>query len=123
MVLKLLLYNVFVFFRCGSWKFRTLSVQDFFGNEACLVSVFCITVNIIRKEKELEHQEDDGKLDEDDSPQRLAQGHRPETIVIEMENPGQQSLFHRLHIRFHQVFILFLLHKHSFLKKSAANLQ
>ena len=88
MVLKLLLYNVFVFFRCGSWKFRTLSVQDFFGNEACLVSVFCITVNIIRKEKELEHQEDDGKLDEDDGPERLAQGHRPETIVIEMENPG-----------------------------------
>ena len=88
MVLKLLLYNVFVFFRCGSWEFRTLSVQDFLGNEASLVSVFCITVNIIRKEEELEHQEDDGKLDEDDSPERLAQGHRPETIVIEMENPG-----------------------------------
>ena len=88
MVLELLLYNVFVFFRCGSWKFRVLSVQDFLGYEARLVSVFCITVNIIRKEKELEHQEDDGKLDEDDSPERLAQGHRPETIVIEMENPG-----------------------------------
>ena len=76
-----------------------------------------------RKEKELEHQEDDGKLDEDDCPERLAQGHRPETIVIEMENPGQQSLFQRFYIRFHQVFILFLLHKHSFFKKSAANLQ
>ena len=84
----MLLYNVFVFFRYGSWKFRVLSVQDFLGNEASLVSVFYITVNIIRKEKELEHQEDDGKFDEDDSPERLAQGHRPETIVIEMENPG-----------------------------------
>ena len=69
-------------------KFRVLSVQNFLGYEACLVSVFGITVNIIRKEKELEHQEDDGKLDEDDGPERLAQGHRPETIVIEMENPG-----------------------------------
>ena len=69
-------------------KSRVLSVENFFGNEASLVSVLCITVNIIRKEKELEHQEDDGKLDEDDSPERLAQGHRPETIVIEMENPG-----------------------------------
>ena len=65
-----------------------LSVEYFLGNKASLVSVFCITVNIIRKEEELEHQEDDGKLDEDDSPERLAQGHRPETIVIEMENPG-----------------------------------
>ena len=69
-------------------KSRALSVQNFLGYEASLVSVFCITVNIIRKEKELEHQEDDGKLDEDDGPERLAQGHRPETIVIEMENPG-----------------------------------
>ena len=69
-------------------KFRVLSVQNFLGYEASLVSVLCITVNIIRKEKELEHQEDDGKFDEDDSPERLAQGHRPETIVIEMENPG-----------------------------------
>ena len=84
----MLLYNVFVFFRYGSWKFRVLSVQDFLGNEASLVSVFCITVNIIRKEEELEHQEDDGKLDEDDGPERLAQGHLPETIVIEMEYLG-----------------------------------
>ena len=76
------------FFRCGSWEFRTLSVQDFLGNKASLVSVFCITVNIIRKEEELEYQEDDGKLDEDDSPERLAKGHLPETIVIEMEYLG-----------------------------------
>ena len=66
-------------------KFRVLSVQNFLGYEACLVSVLCITVNIIRKEEELEHQEDDGKLDEDDGPERLAQGHRPEAIIIEME--------------------------------------
>ena len=95
-------------------KSRVLSVQNFLGYEACLVSVLGIRIDKIRKEKELEYQEDDGKLDEDDCPERLAQGHRPETIVIEMEDPGQQSFFHRLHIRFHQVFILFLLHKHSF---------
>jgi hypothetical protein len=104
-------------------KFRALSVEDFLGYEASLVSVLCIRIDKIWKEKELEYQEDDGKLDKDDGPERLAQGHLPETIVIEMENPGQQSLFHRFYIRFHQVFILFLLHKHSFLKKSAANLQ
>lgn len=69
-------------------KFRVLSVQDFLGNKASLVSVLCITVNIIRKEEELEHQEDDGKLDEDDGPERLAQGHRPEAIIIEMEYLG-----------------------------------
>lgn len=93
-------------------KFRVLSVQNFLGNEASLVSVLGIRIDKIRKEKELEHQEDDGKLDEDDCPERLAQGHRPETIVIEMENPGQQSLFH-----------FFLLHNHSFFLISAANLQ
>ena len=93
-------------------KSRTLSVQNFLGNEASLVSVLGIRIDKIRKEEELEHQEDDGKLDEDDSPQRLAQGHRPETIVIEMENPGQQSLLH-----------FFLLHNHSFFLISAANLQ
>ena len=69
-------------------EFRALSFQDFLGDKASLVSIFCITVNIIRKEEELEHQEDDGKLDEDDSPERLAQGHRPETIIIEMEYLG-----------------------------------
>ena len=93
-------------------KSRVLSVQNFLGYEASLVSVLGIRIDKIRKEEELEHQEDDGKLDEDDSPQRLAQGHRPETIVIEMENPGQQSLLH-----------FFLLHNHSFFLISAANLQ
>ena len=69
-------------------KSRVLSVENFLGYEASLVSVLCIRIDKIWKEKELEHQEDDSKLDEDDSPERLAQGHRPETIVIEMENPG-----------------------------------
>ena len=93
-------------------KSRVLSAQNFLGNEASLVSVLGIRIDKIWKEKELEHQEDDGKLDEDDCPKRLAQGHRPETIVIEMENPGQQSLLH-----------FFLLHNHSFFLISAANLQ
>ena len=69
-------------------KSRVLSVENFLGNEASLVSVLGIRIDKIWKEEEFEHQEDDGKLDEDDCPERLAQGHRPETIVIEMENPG-----------------------------------
>ena len=85
---------------------QSLICSEFLGNEAnCLVSVLGIRIDKIWKEKELEHQEDDGKLDEDDGPERLAQGHRPETIVIEMENPGQQSFF----IGFTSVFIRFLL--------------
>ena len=69
-------------------KSRALSVQNFLGYEASLVSVLGIRIDKIRKEEELEHQEDDGKLDENDSPERLAQRHRPETIVIEMEYLG-----------------------------------
>ena len=49
--------------------FRVLSVQNFLGNEASLVSVLGIRIDKIWKEKELEHQEDDGKLDENDSPE------------------------------------------------------
>ena len=69
-------------------KSRTLSVQNFLGNEASLVSILCIRIDKIRKEEEFEHQEDDGKFDEDDGPERLAQGHRPEAIIIEMEYLG-----------------------------------
>ena len=69
-------------------EYSFLSVEYFLGYEAGLVSILCICIDKIRKEEELEHQEDDGKLDEDDGPERLAQGHRPETIVIEMEYPG-----------------------------------
>ncbi len=69
-------------------KSRVLSVENLLGYEACLVSILCICIDKIRKEEELEHQEDDGKLDEDDGPERLAQGHHPETIIIEMEYLG-----------------------------------
>ena len=69
-------------------KSRALSVQNFLGYEASLVSVLGICIDKVRKEEELEHQENDGKLDEDDGPERLAQGHCPETIVIEMEYLG-----------------------------------
>ncbi len=69
-------------------KSRVLSVENFFGYEASLVSVLGIRIDKIRKEEELKHQEDDGKLDEDDGPERLAQGHRPEAIIIEMEYLG-----------------------------------
>ena len=97
MVLKLLLYNVFVFIYYlflsiisdnMGLKSRVLSVENLLGYESSLVSILCICIDKIRKEEELEHQEDDGKLDEDDGPERLAQGHLPETIVIEMEYLG-----------------------------------
>ena len=69
-------------------KSSVLSVENFLGYESSLVSILCICIDKVRKEEELEHQEDDGKLDEDDGPERLAQGHRPETIIIEMEYLG-----------------------------------
>ena len=69
-------------------EFFFLSVENFLEYEAGLVSILCICIDKIRKEEEFEHQEDDGKLDEDDGPERLAQGHLPETIVIEMEYLG-----------------------------------
>ena len=69
-------------------KSRVLSVENLLGYEDSLVSILCICIDKVRKEKELEHQEDDGKLDEDDGPERLAQGHRPEAIIIEMEYLG-----------------------------------
>lgn len=82
------MFLYFIYFDGRRLNYSFLSVENFLGYEARLVSVLGIRIDKIWKEKELEHQEDDGKFDEDDSPERLAQGHRPETIVIEMENPG-----------------------------------
>ena len=84
------IYYLFLSMRSDNMglKSRVLSVENFLGYEASLVSILCVCINKIRKEEEFEHQEDDGKLDEDDGPERLAQGHRPETIIIEMEYLG-----------------------------------
>ena len=80
---------MYSFYFDGRWlEYSFLSVENFLEYEASLVSILCICIDKIRKEEEFEHQEDDGKLDEDDGPERLAQGHLPETIVIEMEYLG-----------------------------------
>jgi len=41
----------------------------------------------IRKEEYLEDGKHDEKLDENNRPQRLAEAHVPETVVIEIEGP------------------------------------
>jgi len=62
-----------------------LSVEHLAGNELSLVAFGVFAFYIVRKEKQLEHEKNDGKLDEDDGPKRFAQCHRPKSIVVEME--------------------------------------
>ena len=40
----------------------------------------------VGEEKHLQHSKDDKQLDEDDGPERFAQFHRPESIVIQIED-------------------------------------
>ena len=47
----------------------------------------------IREKEEFQHHKDDEELDEDDRPERLAQRHVAETIVVKIENPIQETVF------------------------------
>jgi hypothetical protein len=45
----------------------------------------------VRKEEELQDDENDKKLYQDDGPQRLAQPHVAEAIVVEVEDTVQEA--------------------------------
>ena len=63
-----------------------LSIEHLCGYELSLVLVLCFAIDIVGEEEEFEHQKDDHKFDEDDGPEGLAEGHRPKSIIIEMEH-------------------------------------
>lgn len=78
--LLLFLYNILL-----SIEHFVLSFEHLRGYKLCLVLVFCLAIDIVGEEEEFEHQKDDHKFDEDDGPKGLAKGHRPKSIIIEME--------------------------------------
>jgi len=49
--------------------------------------------DVVGEEKQLEDKEDDDELDEDDEPERLAQRHVAETVIIEVEYPVYEPVF------------------------------
>ena len=70
----------------GYWLLSLRAFDEFGGNIARLVAL-CVLLQKIREKKYFQDGEHDEQFDEDDGPQRLAQAHRAETIVIEVENP------------------------------------
>lgn len=55
----------------------------------------------VREEEEFQDNEDDKKLDAKNQPQRASEGHRTETIVVEMECTIKKSVgAHRLGLKF-----------------------
>lgn len=70
----------------GYWLLSLRAFDEFGGNIARLVAL-CVLLQEIREKKHLQDGEHDEQFDQYDRPQRLAQAHRAETIVIEVENP------------------------------------
>ena len=58
-----------------------------------LLLAVTLGVQEVREEKQFDDYKKDENLDADDDPQRLAQGHAAEAIIIEMEHAGPESLF------------------------------
>ena len=55
-------------------------------DEVDLPSGFCLLLQKVRKEEYFQHKEDDNQLDYYHRPQRLAQSHVPESIIIEVKS-------------------------------------
>jgi hypothetical protein len=64
-----------------------LSVEHLRRNKLGLVALIGMLPNETGEEKHLQDGKHDEKLDENNRPQRLAEAHVPETIVIEIEGP------------------------------------
>ena len=62
------------------------SICQFCSYVACLIALG-VMLQEIGEEENLENDEDNEQLDKDNGPQRLAEVHMPETVVIEVEDP------------------------------------
>lgn len=62
------------------------------GDEAACRLAASMTLNIVGEEKQLQHHEDNEKLDEYHSPKGLAQGHVPEAIIIEVNGAIEETV-------------------------------
>ena len=69
------------------------SIQQFGRNILRFASFGRIGFQEIREKEEFQHHENDEEFDEDDRPERLAQSHVAETIVVKIENPIQETVF------------------------------
>lgn len=61
-------------------------------DEVDLSSGFCLLLQKVWKEEYFQHKEDDNQLDYYHRPQRLAQSHVPETVVVKVEDTVNESL-------------------------------
>ena len=59
------------------------SVCQFRCHEACFVAVGMLLEEVGEKE-DFQYHEDNKQFNEDNGPQRLAQAHVPETVIIEV---------------------------------------
>ena len=62
--------------------FPCASLHEFGGHEVGLMAIPGILLEEIREEEHLQYGKHDKELDADDEPQRLAQCHLPETIIV-----------------------------------------
>ena len=78
------------------------------GYIASLVTVGMLLEEVGEKE-DLENHEDNEQFDQDNRPQCLAEAHIPETVVIEVKDPVEESLsVHRRSKMILQIYTFYL---------------
>ena len=65
---------------------RCLSLHQLLFHKCSLFSRFCFLFQKVREEEHLQHKEDDNQLDDYHRPERPAQSHVPESIIIEVKS-------------------------------------
>ena len=84
------------------------SIHEFRSHVAGLVALG-VLLQEVGEEEHLEDGKHDEKFDEDDGPQRLAEAHVAETVVVQVEGPIQKTVFvHRRSKITLQIYGLFL---------------
>ena len=84
------------------------ALYQFVGHVARFVALG-ILLQEIRKEENLEYSENNEQLDDDDGPQRLAEAHGAEPVIVEVEDPMEKTvLIHRQIIKSWQIYKLYL---------------
>lgn len=91
--------NIFIVFKSGgfvpghSFGAGSHAPLQLCGDKVGLAALTRVLLDVIREEKQLQHDEDDKQFNQDDKPQRFAETHIAETVVVEKQHAAYQIRF------------------------------
>lgn len=74
-------------------KLSIPSFYEFLRHKLGLSALFRVGFQEIREEKHLQNREHNEKFNQDNRPQRFAERHIAESVVIQVENPIPKAVF------------------------------